>query len=268
MTGAQDQAKAREEKKKKIEQEAAFFDSTLARLRRYPRYDLSLPLHSSYHRHSSLMHGHLVQSLGEVKGKKVLVLGCGVESSPFWFALRGARVTAIDIRSKAVAIVQDAAQENGLDNLAALVMDAEELAFPDRSFDIIYGAAVLHHLTTRKIALELQRVLTAQGRGVFGDVLGINPVLTLFRRLTPGSRTPWEHPLTRNDLDLYRQHFRQVQFRGYCFLSIPYFFVVQGLFKKYYPRIVHAFSRMDEALLGRFPALHYHCWICTLTLRP
>jgi len=66
-----------------------------------------------------------------------------------------------------------------------LVRDAMKTPFPDRSFDVIYGNAVLHHLDSEACAPEIARLLAPGGVAVFREVQAGNIFLRLFRNLTP-----------------------------------------------------------------------------------
>ena len=58
---------------------------------------------------------------------------------------------------------------------------------------------MLHHLDLSKCMLELNRLLRINGSIVFMEPLGTNPLINLYRKLTPNSRTADEHPLTPKD---------------------------------------------------------------------
>ncbi len=77
-------------------------------------------------------------------------------------------------------------------------MDAEQLTFPDQTFDLIVCNGVLHHLDLRYAYPELARVLKPGGRILCLEALGYNPAIQLYRKLTPHLRTAWEaeHILT------------------------------------------------------------------------
>jgi ubiquinone/menaquinone biosynthesis C-methylase UbiE len=96
-------------------------------------------------------------------GKKVLEIGVGLGADHQRFAEAGADLTGIDLTPRAV--------EHTTRRLAAFgmksdvrVMDAENLDFPDGTFDVVYSWGVLHHSPdTPKAIREVYRVLKPGG---------------------------------------------------------------------------------------------------------
>jgi ubiquinone/menaquinone biosynthesis C-methylase UbiE len=64
-------------------------------------------------------------------------------------------------------------------------MNAEATTFPDNSFDLICGSSILHHLNLDKACAEIRRILRPDGGAVFIEPLGHNPLINMFRKLTP-----------------------------------------------------------------------------------
>jgi ubiquinone/menaquinone biosynthesis C-methylase UbiE len=79
-----------------------------------------------------------------------------------------ADLTCTDISTGMVEALNANAERLGLDNVRAIRADSESLPFPDSSFDLVLGHAVLHHLPDLDQAFaEFQRVLRPGGRIVF-----------------------------------------------------------------------------------------------------
>ncbi|WP_205699231.1 class I SAM-dependent methyltransferase [Conexibacter sp. SYSU D00693] len=77
------------------------------------------------------------------------------------------QATATDISPGMVSVLEGNAARLGLD-VETAVCDAERLPFPDESFDLVLGHAVLHHLPHLDQAFsEFLRVLRPGGRVVF-----------------------------------------------------------------------------------------------------
>jgi ubiquinone/menaquinone biosynthesis C-methylase UbiE len=97
------------------------------------------------------------------KGKRVLEIGVGLGADHQRFAESGATLWGIDLTARAVEHVRRRFQLFGLhSDLAA--GDAENLQFPDASFDLVYSWGVLHHSPdTPKAFAEVHRVLRPGG---------------------------------------------------------------------------------------------------------
>ena len=78
----------------------------------------------------------------------ILEIGCG-RGSVASFLSRDVAFTAIDISDVAVQETADVARANGIAG-SYLLMNAEETAFADNSFDLICGTGILHHLNLEK----------------------------------------------------------------------------------------------------------------------
>jgi ubiquinone/menaquinone biosynthesis C-methylase UbiE len=79
-----------------------------------------------------------------------------------------AELTCTDISTGMVEVLNANAERLGLDNVRAIRADGESLPFPDNSFDLVLGHAVLHHLPDLDQAFaEFRRVLRPGGRILF-----------------------------------------------------------------------------------------------------
>jgi len=97
---------------------------------------------------------------GGLPGKRVLDIGCGTGAHALIFAERfGSTVSGIDASAGMVAQARaklpDADLRQGL---------AEELPFPDASFDVALMMLVVHHLERPRAFREAARVLVPGGR--------------------------------------------------------------------------------------------------------
>jgi SAM-dependent methyltransferase len=188
--------------------------------------------------------------------KSVLDYGCGQGLWSFYLAERGAgRVTSIDISEVAI--------EQAKSRLDFLVMNAEEMGFDDDSFDLICGTAILHHLDLAKAFSEIARSLRPDGRAVFLEPLGHNPLINLYRRFTSELRTEDEHPLRMEDLRLAEEYFARVDadyFHLFALAAVP--FRRWKLFKP----LVAALNALDQAAFRMIPWLRRFSWMAVITL--
>ena len=217
-----------------------------------------------FYRITDESHGrHRALIFGDCAGKRVLEYGCGPGSKSFELARAGAKVTGIDISPVAIEIARERARAEGVEEATTFeVMDAEQTTFPDGSFDLIVGGAILHHLDLDRAYPEIARLLAPGGRAVFIEPLGHNPVINWYRKRTPEQRTPDEHPLLNRDLAQARRHFRRVGVWYYHLTAIAAApFARTPLFAP----LLAALSALDRALL-RIPPLRPWAWISVLEL--
>jgi ubiquinone/menaquinone biosynthesis C-methylase UbiE len=126
-----------------------------------------------------------------------------------------ARATATDISPGMLATLDANAERLGL-GVKTMATDAETLPFPDQSFDLVFGHAVLHHIPDLGQAFsEFARVLRPGGTVAFcgepsryGDFLAAIPKRTalltapLWRRLVGASARDYEAEADHNGHDL------------------------------------------------------------------
>jgi ubiquinone/menaquinone biosynthesis C-methylase UbiE len=98
------------------------------------------------------------------RGKEVLEIGVGLGTDFVRFARAGAWVTGVDLTERSVDLVRRRLELEGLHG-DLRVADAENLPFPDESFDAVYSWGVLHHTPSPSHAIrEAIRVLRPTGR--------------------------------------------------------------------------------------------------------
>jgi ubiquinone/menaquinone biosynthesis C-methylase UbiE len=100
----------------------------------------------------------------EAAGKAVLEIGVGMGADHLNFALHTPkRLCGIDLTERAIAITHARLTKDGKTS-ELLRADAENLPFPDNSFDIVYSWGVLHHTPdTQKAFKEVCRILKPGG---------------------------------------------------------------------------------------------------------
>ncbi|MFL6215282.1 MAG: class I SAM-dependent methyltransferase [Blastocatellia bacterium] len=102
----------------------------------------------------------------QFRGKRLLEIGCGTGTDLLQFARGGAAVTGLDLTPRSIEIArQRFAVYNQSGTFA--IGDAENLTFPDESFDAVYSFGVLHHTPETERAInEVHRVLRRGGRAI------------------------------------------------------------------------------------------------------
>jgi SAM-dependent methyltransferase len=218
---------------------------------------------------------HIVRWLGDVRGLSLLDLGCGCGEAAVYFAKRGAVVTATDLSPGMIELTCRVAARHKV-SLNHRVCGSEKLPFADGSFDVVYGANVLHHSDLRAALAEVRRVLKPGGRACFWDPRAGNPAIDVYRRMASKVRTPDEHPLTPQDLAVVRSTFRHVETRSYWLLTLLLFvkfYLVNRVHpnaERYWKKIIREADRhrwlyrplafMDRILLTVVPPLQRLCW--------
>ena len=194
-------------------------------------------------------------------GKHVLEYGCGLGGQAFALAERGAEVTGIDISEVAVGHAKRRAAALPAAALTFLTGDAEQLDFPDASFDLVCGSGILHHHDLQRALAEVRRVLRGGGRGVFYEPLGHNPLLNLYRRLTPGTHTPDEHPLLMREIEGMNRTFGSARAEFFDLVSV---FVIPILWMPGGKSLLRASEWVDRHLFRLLPPLR--AWAADLVL--
>ncbi len=169
----------------------------------------------------------ILSRMGPLGGKRVLDVGTGLGEAAVYFALAGAEVTALDISPGMVAAARALAGRHGVE-IEALVQSAEELAVEPRSYDFVYAANVLHHVTDReRFFRAVHAALRPGGRFFTWDPLIYNPAIHVYRRLATAVRTADEAPLSFAEVRLARRYFEEVGHREFWIATLL-------LFLKYY----------------------------------
>jgi SAM-dependent methyltransferase len=112
--------------------------------------------------------GHILEAaeFAATGGLRVLEIGCGLGTDGAQFAKAGAVYTGVDLTEAAIELARERFRLFDLPG-DFRVADAENLDFPDASFDLVYSHGVLHHTPdTARAVREVHRVLKPGGRAV------------------------------------------------------------------------------------------------------
>jgi SAM-dependent methyltransferase len=162
-------------------------------------------------------------------------------------ARQGYRAIGVDLSGEAVRQARERVEEEGLD-AQFYVMNAESLDFDDASFDFVCGRAILHHLNIEVAYAEIARVLKPDGRALFVEPLCHNPLINLYRRMTPALRTPDERPLRLEDIRKARQSFGRVSATFWDLFTIAAVPLRQA---PGFERVLRTLAAFDEFALRR-----------------
>lgn len=100
-----------------------------------------------------------------LKNKSVLEIGVGVGSTAALIAPYAKSYTGVDLTEYAFKMTSKRMKlSQNRSNYNIIQMNAEELDFPDNSFDLVWSWGVIHHsANTKKILNEIHRVLKPGG---------------------------------------------------------------------------------------------------------
>ena len=120
-------------------------------------------------------------------------------------------------------------------------------------------SGMLHHLDLACAFQELQRILAPGGVILGVEALDYNPLINLYRQLTPDMRTDWEkaHILSLKDLRFAKKFFDLGEVRYWHVVSI-----IGGKF----PILLPLLDAVDVALT-RIPGIQLMAWIFTFELK-
>lgn len=214
--------------------------------------------------------------VGDLKGKTLLDVGCGLGEASVYFALEGADVTATDLSQKMLDVVQKLAAHNGT-VVKTHKSAAENLALPeDQQFDIVYAGNVFHHVDIAPTLDNILKHLKPDGMLVSWDPVAYNPAINIYRKRAMQVRTVDEHPFRLKDVRLFQKYFDQVQTKWFWLTTLSIFVLMAFVQRRdpnkerYWKKIVEEADRwawlyiplefIDRILLTLLPFLRPLCW--------
>ena len=229
----------------------------------------------SFEAPSACENRYFLNRVGDLKGKRVLDLGCGLGESAVYFALKGARVTASDLSAQMLNVTKALAQKHGVE-VQTLKSPSHALAVSSGSFDLVYAANVLHHVELEGTLREIKRVLKKGGMLVSWDPLAHNPLINVYRRMAKEVRTADEHPLKLGEVAVFKKYFKDVEVKAFWFFTLLIFvkfYLVDRIDpnkERYWKKIIYDYKKfarwyvplekIDRFVLKVFPFLSRYCW--------
>ena len=217
---------------------------------------------------SNILLAKMWEMMGDLTGKMVVDYGCGTGWVTKKLLQKGAQVWAFDISEKSIELTKDVAKSLNLsDKIQVEQMPAENLHYEDNMFDIVLGIAILHHLDLSISSREIKRVLKKGGKAYFLEPLRHNPLINIFRKLTPYMRSKDELPLRFQDFEVFKKEFSGFYHEEFYLLS-TFAFVWHFLFKseKLFEISQNFLARVDSLVLRIFPFLKKYCWYSILVM--
>ena len=219
---------------------------------------------------------HIRRKLGDLQGRTLLDVGCGLGEASVYFAMEGATVTATDISPGMCKAAQRLASQNGV-TLTTHVSAIEDLGLkPDQKFDIIYTGNTLHHAD---IAATLDNILPHLARdGVFvsWDPVAYNPIINLYRAIATKVRTEDEHPLRLSDVREVTSRFQTSEVSWFWLTTqLIFILMVAAQFRspnkeRFWKKVIDEadswawlykpLAALDRGLIAILPFLGPLCW--------
>ena len=197
----------------------------------------------------------ILKKMGPLAGLRLLDVGAGLGESAVYFALRGAKVTATDLSPGMVRCAVDLGKLHGVE-VEGVVSAGEALGVPEGTFDLVYVANTIHHVTDKRALFEqVHRALKPGGRFFSFDPLAYNPVINVYRKMATQVRTEDEAPLTFADVKLAGEFFEDVGHREFWIAAM-------ALFLKYYliDRVHPNADRYWKRIFKETPARLWWWW--------
>jgi tocopherol O-methyltransferase len=208
----------------------AYYDATLLEYWTFWTGRADLAMHFGYHDGTGRGHSESLLRMNEVLAElagirpedRVLDAGCGYGGSALWLAEHvGCSAAGVTVVPRQVRRARDEALRRGLDSRVTFELaDYARTAFPDGSFDVVWGLeSVVHAPNKEEFVAEAARLLRPGGRLLISEyMLRDAPPLSAEERafvepwlrgwampslLAPGE---YEQLMERAGLDLARRH--------------------------------------------------------------
>lgn len=261
------------EHKDSLERESAFHDKWADSEDVY-----SIDVYQLFESITAMENKFIASHMGRLENRRILDIGCGLGESAVYFALKGAKVTAIDISPHMIHFAQKLAQRYNV-NIEFITSSTGELHFEDKHFDFIYCANLIHHLPISERLTFIQnvhRLLRNGGWFYSWDPLKYNPAIKVYRKIAHKVRSSDETPLDFLILKDFKEVFSQAYHKEFWFttliLFLKYFFMNRynpnevRYWKKIYKERsedigwwFYAFAKVDNICL-KLPLLNRLAW--------
>lgn len=203
----------------------------------------------------------------ELKGKRVLVAGCGFGNDAIRIARQGAEVDACDLSPDVLELARIRAANFGVPAIRFDAMPLETMTYADNSFDVIIIIDILHHCDIPSAMNELNRVLRPGG-AILGSELYTHGWMQVIReswlvdkliyrllvKFIYGSKDPYitsdEHKINEHEFAVILSHIKQPRCDWFNFLIgrlVPDRFPAFAMIDRLFLRCAGSFGRLLAA---------------------
>lgn len=193
----------------------------------------------------------LMRALGDVRGRRVLDLGCGTGRHALRVAKIAKEVVGTDISKKSIDLAGQGAKELGIQNFQGIVGGYTDTIQP-ASFDVVYMVNVVHHIDDiDTVFRNMRESLRENGRIV---IMEFNPLNALFIPFLILYRQVRAH--------LNRQYFRSNLWDLRAHIAKSGLQIVREERYAYLPTVLYNYSSIFEkinAFLNAIPVVNYFC---------
>ena len=177
--------------------------------------------------------------MGDIKGKRILDVGCGPGDTSLILAAHGADVLAVDLSSKAIEAARRRAAKHDFSGKVRFECAPLETFIEGThdKFDIVCGHSILHHLlpVLGDFLEQCKRLSHPGTQYVFIEPVATSQFLRDVRvKLRVGLYgTEDERPLNQGDLAVIKEHIPQMEFKFFEFANrLTKFLLPSGSYEK------------------------------------
>lgn len=173
----------------------------------------------------------IVADAFEGPSQRLLDFGCGMGHASMLYARIGYRVSGFDVCEENLEQCRRNASRYGFaDRTDFSIQAAEDLEYPDDTFDVVAGLDILHHVEVDAALRQARRVLKPGGIAVFREFVEV-PIFDALRNSALGTtlvsnapsvdehRTEDEHKLTRDQMGIVTSVFPDAEVIRFNLLS-------------------------------------------------
>lgn len=194
------------------------------------------------------------------KGKIFLDYACGNGLTAIEAAKAGAELAiGLDISNVSIENARKFAKEEGVsDNTYFVQGDCENTGLPKECIDVCICSGMLHHLDLNYAFCELRRILKTGGVILSIEALDYNPLIKIYRNITPQMRTEWEktHILSYKDINFAERFFDVKEIKHWHLFSIAGVYIPFAL----------PFLNIIDSFILKLPLLKMMSWMFSFEL--